>query len=117
MNSNEQPVSEVVRGIVVPTAWGAGGEPRLVAILTPDEGEYDVTPVAAGTDLLSHLRDEVEARTVVKTDQKGRKTVTVVSFTVVGVLGEESDAEDRFVASRSDEFSQDLTDDPGGRRG
>ena len=38
----------------------------MVAILTPDEGEFDVAPIAAGPELLSYLREEVEARIVVK---------------------------------------------------
>jgi len=91
MKSNEQSEFEVVRGIVAPTAWSATGEPRLVAILTPDEGEYDVAPIAAGVDLLSHLREEIEARTVVKTDHRGRKSIKVVSFVVVGAIGQDGD--------------------------
>ncbi len=93
MQPSEQPELEVVRGIVLPTVWGAMGEPRLVAILTPDEGEYDVAPTMAGEELLSHLREEVEARVLVKTGQKDRKTITVVSFIVVGISSQDREAE------------------------
>jgi len=91
MIPSEQPETEVVRGIVLPTVWSAMGEPRQVAILTPDEGEYNVAPVLAGEALLSHLREEVEARIVVKADRREGKAITVVSFTVVGASDQDGD--------------------------
>ena len=102
MKSTEQAEFDVVRGIVVPTAWGVMGEPRLVAILTPDEGEHNVAPIMAGVDLLSHLREEVEARIVVETGQEGRKTIKVVSFIVVGAIGPDSDAADTAPVNHTD---------------
>ena len=83
MKSTGKPEPETVRGIVVPTDWDATGEPRRVAILTPEEGEYRVAPHRAGPQLLSHLREEVEARVAVTSGPDGRETVTVLSFTVV----------------------------------
>jgi len=106
MKSTEQAEFDVVRGIVVPTAWGVMGEPRLVAILTPDEGEHNVAPIMAGPDLLLHLREEVEARIVVKTGQEGSKTVTVVSFIVVGALGPDSEAADNQPVDHTDKLGR-----------
>ena len=83
MKSTGKSEPETVRGIVVPTDWDAMGEPCRVAILTPEEGEYRVAPDRAGPKVLSHLREEVEARVAVTPGPQGRETVTVLSFTVV----------------------------------
>ncbi len=103
MKPNDQPELEVLRGIVVPTVWSAAGEPRLVAILTPDEGEFDVAPSAAGPELLSYLREEIEARILVKEGQKAKKSITVVSFVVVDALGLDDDVADRATNNNEEE--------------
>ncbi len=105
MNSNEQSDYEVVRGIVLPTVWGAMGEPRLVAILTADEGEYNVAPTLAGVELLSHLKEEVEARILAKTGEWNRSTVTVVSFEVIGPTNHDSDVDFADQSGRADRGS------------
>lgn len=114
MNSTEQTEFDVVRGIVVPTVWGTAGEPRLVAILTPGEGEHNVAPIMAGPDLLLHLREEVEARFVVTTGQEGRKTITVVSFVVVAGTGPDSDAKDGTAVDNTGEAGRGSSGPSGG---
>ena len=114
MTSSEQSEFEVVRGIVVPTVWGAAGEPRLVAILTADEGEHNVAPIMAGPDLLSHLREEVEARFVVKIGQESTQTITVVSFTVVGAIQPDTDVPDSAPVNQTDETPRELSGSSGG---
>ena len=83
MSPTEQPAFEVVRGIVVPISWGDDGKPRRVAILTSDEGEYQVASDVEGEKLLSYLREEVDALVVLESVQGERATITVVSFVVV----------------------------------
>jgi hypothetical protein len=114
MKPNEQSEFGVVRGIVLPTVWSATGEPRQVAILTPDEREYNVAPVLAGEALLSHLREEVEARILVKADQKDGKTITVVSFTVVGVSDQDGDEQETSFANNADKPDRGFPDPLGG---
>ena len=94
MCPDEQPEVEVVRGIVLPTAWGLEGEARTVGIFTADEGEYSVAPVLAGERLMSHLNDVVEASILLTTGPGCNRSVTVVSFTVVGPAGSEGGADD-----------------------
>lgn len=72
----------VVRGIVVPVSWDGVGNPLRVAILTSDEGEYQVAPSGLGRRLFSFLRQEIKARVLVPADDDGRP-VKLVSFTLV----------------------------------
>ena len=76
-----------LRGIVIPTAWGANGTPTGVAILTRDEGEYEVVTGTASDRLLSHLRREVLARTVPLSGPAGHQRVSVLSFAILEWAG------------------------------
>lgn len=80
-----------LRGIVIPTTWGADGAPTAVAILTRDEGEYEVAPGSASDQLLSHLRREVLARTIPLSGSAGQQRVKVLSFAVLEWAGVEDE--------------------------
>jgi len=82
MSSRFEGNEMVVRGIVVPVSWDAVGNPLRVAILTSDEGEYQVAPSGLGRRLFSFLRQEIKARVLVPVDDDGRP-VKLVSFTLV----------------------------------
>lgn len=72
-----------LRGIVVPVDWDTHGVVRMVAILTADEGEYEVLPIGAGARLALHSRCEVLVRAVsLQTDGSIRR-VRVSSFAVL----------------------------------
>ena len=87
---------------MVPTAWGVGGEPRRVAILTSDEGEYHVAPFMAGAVLLSHLREEVDVRIVHTSGREGAWTITVGSFVVIGDDGCADNTNNKAAAEHAD---------------
>jgi hypothetical protein len=94
----EEPGSELTLcGTVIPTTWGANGAPTGVAILTRDEGEYEVEPGETSDLLLRHLRREVLARTVPLTGPAGHQRVNVLSFAILEWAGaeEESPSPDR----------------------
>ena len=78
-------------GIVIPTTWGVDGAPTGVAILTRDEGEYEVAPGNAGDRLLTHLRREVLARTVPLSGPAGQQRVKVLSFAILEWADGDSD--------------------------
>jgi len=80
-----------LRGIVIPTTWGTDGAPTGVAILTPDEGEYEVAPGGTSDQLLSHLRREVLARTVPLSGTAGQQRVKVLSFAILEWAGVENE--------------------------
>ena len=80
-----------LRGIVIPTNWGSDGAPIGVAILTRDEGEYEVVPSATSDQLLCHLRREVLARTVPLSGPAGQQRVRVLSFAILEWAGAEDD--------------------------
>jgi hypothetical protein len=72
-----------MRGIVVPTHWGPDGNVTRLAILTRDEGEYEVAPGGVGRGLINHLRREVLAQAVAAKDSDPGKRVVVTSFAVL----------------------------------
>ena len=78
-------------GIVIPTTWGDDGAPTGVAILTRDEGEYEVVPGDTSNRLLSHLRREVLARTVALSGPAGQQRVKVLSFAILEWAGVEDE--------------------------
>jgi hypothetical protein len=49
----------VLRGLVSPLEWDDEGRPLRLALLTADEGEYEVRLEGAGLLLLDLLREEV----------------------------------------------------------
>jgi hypothetical protein len=81
-----------LRGIVVPVDWDANGLVQTVAILTPDEGEYEVLPSGAGARLATHPRCEVLARAVVPGPGDSPRRVQITSFAVLD--WEDSDERD-----------------------
>jgi hypothetical protein len=80
-----------IQGIVIPTEWGANGEPTRVAILTRGEDEYLVAPGGAGERLMGYLQREVLARAQPLGDADHVKRVTITSFAVLE-WNESSDA-------------------------
>jgi hypothetical protein len=72
-----------LRGIVVPAQWDGNGLVRSVAILTRDEGEYEVAPGGAGGQLTAHLRREVLAQAVLMNGPGDVKRVLVDSFAIL----------------------------------
>lgn len=78
-------------GIVIPTTWGANGAPTAVAILTRDEGEYQVEPGETSDRLLAHLRREVLARTMPLSGPAGQQRVKVLSFAILEWAGADDD--------------------------
>lgn len=94
MTDDRTDSEQTLRGIVIPTAWGADGSPTGVAILTRDEGEYEVAPGAASDRLLSHLRREILARTLPLPGPSGRQKVSVISFAILEWAGAEHDLPD-----------------------
>ena len=72
-----------VRGIVVPAEWDDRGKVLHVAILTPDEGQYDVSDSGFGRCLLAALREEIEACICIDQTQMDRRQVTILSYRVV----------------------------------
>jgi hypothetical protein len=80
-----------LRGIVIPITWGTDGAPTGVAILTRDEGEYEVVPGPTSDQLLCHLRREVLARTVPLSGSAGQQRVRVLSFAILEWAGVEDE--------------------------
>lgn len=72
-----------LRGIVVPVDWDLHGEVRTVAILTSDEGEYEVLPNGAGVRLAMHSRCEVLARAVSIEPEGSTRRVRITSFAIL----------------------------------
>lgn len=83
-----------VRGIVVPTEWGSRGQVLQVAILTPDEEQYDVVDSELGRRLVGALREEIDACIRIDQAQRNRRRVTVLSYQVV-----DEDEEDALLES------------------
>jgi len=83
MNGAGQQSELTLRGIVTPIDWEADGSVRTVAILTRDEGEYEVVPGGAGGRLLEHVRREILAQAVMMAAPKDAKRVSVTSFAVL----------------------------------
>ena len=84
MGPDDTPRVVTLRGLVVPTEWDSGGEVLRVAILTPDEMQYDVSEAADGSrQLLPALREEVEVRVRIDRARGCRRDVTLLSFTVL----------------------------------
>ncbi len=69
-----------LRGIVVPIEWDEGGEPLRIAILTLDEGEYEVELEGIGRQLMQHMQQEVLVRAVPARPVGSGRTVRVLSF-------------------------------------
>ena len=72
-------VSMEISGLVIPVAWGVGGEVTQVALAAFDESIYLVVPQGRGHDLLGHLQGEMAVKGAVFT-QGGKKMIRVASF-------------------------------------
>jgi hypothetical protein len=70
-----------IRGVVIPTAWDDHGNVTGIAISSHDENEYQVDHRGKGSELLLHIRKEVEAAGVVR-EEEGRKIVRIRRYTV-----------------------------------
>jgi hypothetical protein len=70
-----------IRGVVIPTAWDDHGNVTGIAISSHDENEYQVDHKGKGSELLLHIRKEVEAAGVVR-EEEGRKIVRIRKYTV-----------------------------------
>jgi hypothetical protein len=87
MTESDSDSELTLRGIVIPTTWAADGAPTGVAILTRDEGEYQVAPGTTSDRLLAHLRREVLACTVPLPAAAGQRRVDVISFAILEWAG------------------------------
>jgi len=75
-----------LRGIVVPTEWDSRGKALRVAILTPDEQQYDVADTIVGRQLTHVLREEIQASVHLDSTHGREQLVTVRSFVVIDSL-------------------------------
>lgn len=75
-----------IRGVIVPTAWDDQGNVTGIAISSHDENEYQVDPKGKGSELLPHIRKEVDAAGVVR-EEEGKKIVRVRKYTVNEAVG------------------------------
>jgi hypothetical protein len=90
----EAPATVMVRGIVVPTEWDRNGAVRRVAILTADEGEYEVLADPTGDRLIPLLQEEVEVSGVVHGGADRASVLAVLSIRVLDMadLGGDGDS-------------------------
>jgi hypothetical protein len=65
-----------VRGILVPVDWDSEGHAIKAAIFTSDEGEYLIEESDKVNGLLGLMRQEIEARGIVR-EEAGQKKITV----------------------------------------
>jgi hypothetical protein len=100
MGDDHQLRKVTVRGIVVPTEWDSRGQVLQVAILTPDEEQYDIVDSELGRRLVGALREEIEACLRIEQSQQNRRRATVLSHQIV-------DADD------DDYVLEDLLKEPG----
>jgi hypothetical protein len=70
-----------IRGVIVPTSWDEQGNVTGIAISSHDENDYLVDQKGKGSELLLHIRKEVEAAGVVREDQ-GKKIVRIRKYTL-----------------------------------
>ena len=70
-----------IRGVIIPIAWDDQGNVTGIAISSHDENEYQVDHKGKGTELLLHIRKEVEAAGVVR-EEEGKKIVRIRTYTV-----------------------------------
>jgi hypothetical protein len=70
-----------IRGVVIPTAWDDQGNVTGIAISSHDENEYQVDHKGKGSELLLHIRREVEVAGVVR-EEEGKKIVRIRKYTV-----------------------------------
>jgi hypothetical protein len=75
-----------IRGVVIPTAWDDQGNVTGIAISSHDENEYQVDPKGKGSELLLHIRKEVDATGVVR-EEEGKKMVRIRKYTVQESIG------------------------------
>jgi len=85
-----------VTGIVIPVEWDDQGNALATIISSPGEQEYLVEPYAKGKALLGLVREEIEARGVVKKGTKGLNTIRVNSYRLkrAGPFEEEEEPEE-----------------------
>jgi hypothetical protein len=70
-----------IRGVIVPTSWDEQGNVTGIAISSHDENDYLVDQKGKGSELLLHIRKEVEAAGVVREDE-GKKIVRIRKYTL-----------------------------------
>ena len=75
-----------IRGVIIPTAWDDQGNVTGIIISSHDENEYLVDQKGKGTELLPHIRKEVEAAGVVR-EEEGKKIVRIRKYTVNEAIG------------------------------
>lgn len=81
---------KTIRGDVLPLA----GNKNCRAVMVVDEVEYHVVPRGAGTDLVDHFSEQVEAEGMLSEDEDGIHWIQVRSFRLVDNLDEDALYED-----------------------
>jgi hypothetical protein len=79
-----------LKGLLTAVDWHEDGSPSRLALLTPDEREYEVETDEVSRSLVRHLRGEVVIRGKLRSEGK-RQVVRIASFRAAptGFDGEE----------------------------
>jgi len=77
----------MIKGLVIPVDWDQAGNVRTIAVLTDDEGEYQVVPAGVGDQLTVHLRSEILADAVLMDATGPAKRVRVDSYAILDWRG------------------------------
>ncbi len=75
--------STIVRGLLLPSEWLSDGTVTVLCIHTQEEEVISIEMTSNKSLLMKHLRCEVVAIGKIKIDTKGRKTITITSFSVL----------------------------------
>jgi hypothetical protein len=68
-----------LRGLVIPVAWDEKGNVTDLAVSTDNEEEYLIERSGKGEDLFHFVREEVEVKGILKTDDN-RKVINVRTY-------------------------------------
>ena len=82
----QQPINDsstIVRGLLLPAEWLSDGTVTLLCIHTHQEEVISIEMAANTSLLMKHLRCELVAIGIIKIDSKGRKSITITSFTIL----------------------------------
>jgi hypothetical protein len=79
MRAEEKPTS--ISGIIVPIDWDEKGNIVAAAISCQDEVEYRIDNNQKGMELLSLVREEVEAVGIIR-ENGDRKVITVTEYQI-----------------------------------
>lgn len=77
---------KTIRGDVLPLA----GNKNCRAVVVDGEVEYHVVPCGAGTDMVEHFSEQVEAEGVLSEDEDGIHWIKVRRYRLVDNLDEDS---------------------------